>query len=85
MDVGDVVKSIQGRDKNKFYIIYQIIDDNFVNLVNGEIRKIENPKRKRIKHIQIVEKKSINTEQELSNANIKKILKEYRINGGQNA
>ncbi len=77
MDVGDVVKSIQGRDKNKFYIIYQIIDDNFVNLVNGEIRKIENPKRKRIKHIQIVEKKSINTEQELSNANIKKILKKY--------
>ena len=39
-------------------MVYQIIDDNFVLIVNGKTRKLEKPKLKKIKHLSKMNKKS---------------------------
>lgn len=51
--IGHLVHSTQGRDNGKAYLVWQVIDENFVLLVDGDARKIANPKKKRIKHIEI--------------------------------
>lgn len=51
--LGKIVYSKSGRDKGKMFIIISIVDENFVMLADGDLRKIENPKLKNIKHVQI--------------------------------
>ncbi len=48
--IGDVVVSRAGRDKGKYFMVYSIVDGEFVTLVNGSARKQSAPKKKRIKH-----------------------------------
>lgn len=50
--VGQLVRSKAGRDKGEVFIIYQIVDDNYVLVVDGKIRKIGKPKKKKVKHLQ---------------------------------
>ena len=53
IEKGMLAKSKAGHDKGKIYIIYEL-DETYVYLVDGIIRKIENPKRKKRKHVQII-------------------------------
>lgn len=48
---GRVVVSTQGRDKGKAYMIVEIMDEAFVNVCDGDARKLDKPKKKRIKHL----------------------------------
>ena len=48
---GRLVISTAGRDKGKFYLVLDLCPDNKVNVVDGEFRKISNPKRKNSKHL----------------------------------
>lgn len=50
--VGQFCISKQGRDKGKLYIVYEIVDEDYVLLLDGKYRKIKNPKKKNIKHLQ---------------------------------
>lgn len=50
VSVGDFVKSIAGRDKGKIFLIVKV-QENVAYLVNGKERKIQNPKRKNVKHL----------------------------------
>ncbi|MGB4587959.1 MAG: hypothetical protein WBI17_01830 [Clostridiaceae bacterium] len=54
--VGFVVKSKLGRDKNKLYIIGNVIDDYFVTLVDGKKFDFKRQKRKNKKHLCIITK-----------------------------
>ena len=49
-DVADVVISLNGRDKNKRFIIIGR-EENYSLLADGKGRKLEKPKRKKNKHI----------------------------------
>lgn len=51
--LGRIVYSKSGRDKGKMFVIIGIVDENFVMLADGDLRKIENPKLKNIKHLQM--------------------------------
>ncbi|MCD1147341.1 KOW domain-containing RNA-binding protein [Peptoniphilus sp. KCTC 25270] len=51
--VGQVVKSKAGRDKEEFFVVLEVIDDQYLSLVNGARRKLESPKRKKVKHLMI--------------------------------
>lgn len=53
LNVGAVVVSTQGYDKSQKYVILSI-ENNFVNLINGFKRGVENPKRKNTKHIKLL-------------------------------
>lgn len=40
-----------GRDKNRFFIIFDIIDDGYVYFIDGKLWKIKKFKKKKIKYI----------------------------------
>ena len=49
--LGQLVHSKAGRDKGKYFIIIDILDNDYVMLVDGDLRKLGNPKKKKIKHL----------------------------------
>lgn len=51
--IGNIVLSISGKDKGEHFIVCNI-EDNFAYVVNGKSRNLTNPKKKNIKHLQIV-------------------------------
>lgn len=52
---GQIVYSKSGRDKQRPFIIVNF-DTEYVYIVDGSLRKLDKPKKKKIKHIQIVNK-----------------------------
>lgn len=52
LSIGQIVKSKAGRDKGESFIVYDIIDDKYVLLVDGKLRKISRPKKKKVMHLQ---------------------------------
>ena len=72
VEKGMLAKSKAGHDKGKIYVIYET-DETYVYLVDGEIRGIENPKKKKRKHIQVIGEK--NQISKIDNVGIKRILK----------
>ena len=67
--IGSVVKSTFGRDKDRYFVVVDM-DEDFVFLVDGKVRKLLSPKKKRKKHI-------IETEQTVLISDLK-IDKQYR-------
>ena len=55
MDISksDIVISLAGRDKDKLFYVMDV-EDNYVLLADGKGRKLENPKRKKLKHVRRV-------------------------------
>ncbi len=55
MDISksDIVISLAGRDKGMFFYVVDT-EENFVLLADGKGRKLENPKRKKLKHVRRV-------------------------------
>jgi len=53
---GSVVVSKAGRDKGKKFIVLEYdTNENYIKIVDGHIRKIENPKKKKLKHVIITD------------------------------
>ena len=48
---GRVVLSTPGRDEGRYFIVLEVIDENFVLMADGLTRKINHPKKKKIKHL----------------------------------
>jgi len=51
--VGQLVIATAGRDANKKFIITCIINDQYVYISDGDTRKLENPKKKKLKHLKL--------------------------------
>ena len=50
---GQIVKSISGRDKGRYFIVIKICPDDMVLISDGTLRKIQKPKLKKIKHLEL--------------------------------
>ncbi len=50
--LGTLVKSTAGRDCGRFFVIIGKIDDKYILLADGDLRPIEKPKRKKLRHVQ---------------------------------
>jgi len=80
--LGQLAKSIAGRDKGRFMIIIDVIDENYVHVVDGDLRRIEKPKKKKIKHLQLLNRKAdsivekLTKKRKISNDEIKKAIYE---------
>ena len=48
---GRVVLSTQGRDEGRYFIVLEVIDEHFVLMADGLTRKIDHPKKKKVKHL----------------------------------
>ena len=55
MDIktGDIVRSLAGRDKDRYFYVLSVTEDG-VALADGIVRKIDNPKKKKLKHLLLV-------------------------------
>ncbi len=53
VQVGQVVLSKAGRDKGRVFLISEVVDPTFVKVVDGDLRKLEKPKLKQMKHLAI--------------------------------
>ncbi len=51
MEIGEVVFSKAGRDSGRFFIVTEVVDDTFVLIADGGLRKLSKPKKKKIKHL----------------------------------
>ncbi len=51
--IGTVATSLAGRDKGRSFIIVGIFDENNVLLADGGLRKLERPKKKKLKHLKL--------------------------------
>ena len=83
--VGQLVKSKSGRDMMRLFLVYEVVDDEHVLLVDGKVRKLEKPKLKKIKHLivyhTIVEdfQKKVEENLKLTNRQIRKYLEPFLI------
>lgn len=67
ISTGQFVKSKSGRDKDKIFIIIEIVDEVYVRIVDGDLRRVENPKLKKVKHVSKMNKVSDEIQQKLIN------------------
>jgi ribosomal protein L14E/L6E/L27E len=51
LSIGQYVKSKAGRDRGRIFLILDIINDHFVLLVDGDLRKVDSPKMKKVRHL----------------------------------
>lgn len=49
--VGSIVRSKAGRDKGDLFIVLSL-EDNYVYMANGDLRKVDRPKKKKLRHLQ---------------------------------
>lgn len=83
--IGQIVYSKSGRDKTKAFIVISV-EGEYLYLADGKLRKLEQPKRKKIKHVQgtnyvnVELKDKLETESYIQNAEIFKALKQYNRN-----
>ena len=52
--IGGICQSIQGRDKDRYYIIKTVNADGTVGVVDGNFKKLSAPKRKNLKHVRLL-------------------------------
>jgi len=58
VELGQVVMSCAGRDKGRFMLVVGIIDSQYVYIADGKLRKIEKPKKKKLKHLKVLNRKA---------------------------
>ena len=77
--IGTVVFSKAGRDKGLAMVVLGV-DENYLLLADGKLRTLENPKKKKIKHVQPTNfqiKMQPECGRELQDADIRKQLKNF--------
>lgn len=65
--LGEYVVSKAGRDKDRVFIITGILDDLYVTVADGDLRRVENPKKKKLKHLNPINKISEEIADKLNN------------------
>ena len=79
--IGKIVLSKCGRDKNHYYVIVDKVDDDYYLLSNGSNKKVQMPKKKKLKHFNVLEdvddeiKASIMLKEKGTDLKIKRFLK----------
>jgi ribosomal protein L14E/L6E/L27E len=83
ISTGQVVKSRAGRDKGRIFLVYDIADDQYVYIVDGDLRKLDSPKKKKIKHLIVFNtvlpefKEKIENSVKINNSYVRKILEPF--------
>lgn len=82
-ELGQIVKSTAGRDCGELFIILDI-EEAYVYIADGKRRRIESPKKKKLKHLQITYMISeeiagkLKYNEKITNADIRNNLKDYQ-------
>ena len=71
----EVVKSVAGHDSGKLYCVISR-DEGFALIVNGKTRKLDNPKRKKEKHLEPINIEFTEETENLTDKKIRRLLRE---------
>lgn len=52
-EVGTVVLSRAGRDAGRYFVVVGRVDAQYVLIADGDLRKLQNPKKKKLKHLDV--------------------------------
>lgn len=52
--VGRLALSTAGRDKERIFMILDIIDEQYVHIADGDLRTMDKPKKKKLKHLKLL-------------------------------
>lgn len=83
IQIGQVVRSKAGRDKGRVFVVIDILDDKYVLIVDGDLRKLDKPKKKKIKHLIVYKtvlkniREKIEKGEKFNNAYVRKALKPF--------
>ncbi len=64
--VGQYVRSKAGRDRDRVFIVTQVVDEKYVLIADGDLRRIEKPKKKKIRHLAVLAQVSETLKEKLS-------------------
>ena len=83
-DAGDIVLAVAGRDSKKLLVVVEVADESYILIADGKSRKADLPKKKKIKHVELVRKagdgfiESLNLKNgRFTNSVLRKIISEY--------
>jgi len=87
MDIqkADVVLSKVGRDKGRLFFVFDIVDKNYALIADGKIRRVDKPKKKKLKHLSFSTNKDTAIRQKILNGEkicdvqLRKILNQFDI------
>ncbi|MBE5934597.1 MAG: hypothetical protein E7262_02250 [Lachnospiraceae bacterium] len=68
--VGSLIISRSGHDKNHIYVVMEV-ESGFVYVVDGRLKTIDKPKKKNIKHIQVVNNKPEDIMEKIDNNSLR--------------
>ena len=82
--IGQVVKSKAGRDSGRVFLILSILDEEYVEVVDGDLRTLNRPKKKKIKHLVIYNslasgfENKLNDKSKINDAEVRRILEPFK-------
>ena len=53
VEIGRIALSTAGRDKGRYFVIIGIIDAQYVYTADGDLRKLDHPKKKKLRHLKL--------------------------------
>lgn len=89
MKLGTYVCATCGRDADKCFLVIEILDEAFVKIADGKSRKIQSPKKKKIKHLVVLGdgdasiNKMLQSNQPVTNKQVYGAIKKLNANKGE--
>lgn len=83
-----LIRVTAGRDKDDYFMVCDIPEENYVMICNGRRRKIEAPKKKKLKHIESLDyslapiKEKLENGKKISNSDVRKSIRSALIDLG---
>lgn len=71
---GEIVRSRAGRDRGRVFVVRKILDADYVLLVDGTLRTLERPKKKKRRHLLKASDTRMELSETLCNADFRKFL-----------
>ena len=71
---GEIVLSRAGRDRNRAFVVIDVLDAEYVLIADGKLRTLERPKKKKRKHLLKVSEARMELPSHPIDADIRKFL-----------
>jgi len=76
-----LVQVTAGRDKDNYLMVCKILDENYVLICDGRRRKVETPKKKKLKHLKSLDysldriKEKLEEGNKINNSEVRKSIR----------